>query len=72
MYSLTFFGTFIVFAASAFGCGSVPTGASDTQVFETQDRQSQFRVETVASGLEVPWGFAFLPNGKLLFTERRG
>ena len=42
------------------------------QVFETQDRQSQFRVETVASGLEVPWGFAFLPNGKLLFTERRG
>ena len=72
MYSLTFFGTFIVFAASAFGCGSVPTGASDTQVFETQDRQSQFRVETVASGLEVPWGFAFLPNAKLLFTERRG
>ena len=72
MYSLTFFGTFIVFAASAFGCGSVPTGASETQVFETQDRQSQFRVETVASGLEVPWGFAFLPNGKLLFTERRG
>jgi aldose sugar dehydrogenase len=32
----------------------------------------RFRVETVASGLEVPWGFAWLPNKDLIFTERPG
>lgn len=32
----------------------------------------QFRAEPVATGLEVPWAFAWLPNKDMLFTERRG
>jgi len=34
--------------------------------------QVQVRVEEVVTGLEVPWGIAFLPNNDLLVTERPG
>ena len=31
-----------------------------------------FRIETLTDAVETPWGLAFLPDGKLLITERPG
>ncbi|WP_068772705.1 PQQ-dependent sugar dehydrogenase [Termitidicoccus mucosus] len=31
-----------------------------------------WRVESVLEGLDVPWGIDFLPDGRLIFTERAG
>ncbi len=34
--------------------------------------QASFRVEILTDGLEHPWGMTFLPDGRLLVTERPG
>lgn len=65
------------------GCISspAPTGLAENEVITTNglseinaqnNSETKFKVETVASGLEVPWALAFLPNGNIIFTERPG
>jgi aldose sugar dehydrogenase len=54
------------------GCrNAAPTGTGENAEFQS-DEGVKFRVEIVASGLEVPWGFAWLTNRDLIFTERPG
>lgn len=36
------------------------------------DEQPGYEIETLAQGLEHPWSLAFLPDGRMLVTERPG
>jgi glucose/arabinose dehydrogenase len=48
-----------------------PSDADPATIYEIAGQQ--FRVETVATGLEVPWSLAFPPDGQsVLVTERPG
>jgi glucose/arabinose dehydrogenase len=54
-------------------CGSAPpTGRGAGEVESAQGGNVRFSVETVISGLEVPWSIAFAPDGRMFFTERPG
>lgn len=43
----------------------LPTGVQHSEEYA-------YRIETVAEGLLVPWSLAFLPDGRMLVTEREG
>ena len=67
-----FINLFFVVGVSALSFCCSSAGLAENKIDSTASGDVKFRVETVASGLAVPWGFAWLPNKDLLFTERPG
>ena len=60
-----------VFVAMA--CGQPPPpGRGEGEVSSAESGAIRFRVETVIGNLEVPWSIVFAPDGRMIFTERRG
>jgi glucose/arabinose dehydrogenase len=50
---------------------ATPAPTPSPDVFTTQDG-IRFRVETLLTGLQIPWSMAFAPDGRLFVTERPG
>lgn len=46
--------------------------ATENPVITKGLKESDLKVETVVTGLDMPWATAFLPDGRLLVTERTG
>lgn len=59
--------TALLISISVFSCSS-----SAEKSESTENGNFSFTVDTLATGLENPWGMEFLPDGRVLIVERPG
>jgi glucose/arabinose dehydrogenase len=65
------FGVAVLALSMAMSLAMVPEACvAEDRTIETET--GKIKVETLVRGLDHPWGMAFLPDGRLLLTERAG
>lgn len=69
---LTFGGLVIVLSAAAGAQPPAPQAGPDPDGQVITSEKQTFRMEVLARDLETPWALAFLPDGRILITERPG
>jgi glucose/arabinose dehydrogenase len=60
------------FVFAAFCTLSCLSGWAQEKTQVVQSEKHAFRISTLLTGLENPWSVAFLPDGRMLITERAG
>lgn len=68
----SFYSFALVLVLLSWACGHTPTGKGAGEVESSAQSNTNFRVETVVSGLQVPWSIVWAPDGRMIFTERAG
>lgn len=69
---------FLIIFAVAFSCAEKNGDDKQEQTEKTpsgaviESEEQKFTVETITDKLTNPWGIAFLPDGRILITERAG
>jgi aldose sugar dehydrogenase len=69
---LTIIGAALLGLVISVSCGHPPPGRGAGEFESSATDQVAFRVDTIVSGLEVPWSIVWDPSGRMLFTERPG
>ena len=63
---------FILCLGAVVTAAALPASAASADDEIVRTETGSIRVETIAAGLERPWGLAFVPDGRMLVTEKAG
>jgi glucose/arabinose dehydrogenase len=69
---LKIFTLIALFVTLGIACNQPPAGRGAGEVQTSVQSNTNFKIEKVAGGLEVPWSIVWAPDGRMIFTERPG